>query len=90
MSKYDKEYCEKNIKFLYKCIVYCIIAMISSIVGVRYFGAIGETYYWIMIAVAWLFLLGAVLEIGKCKNILKELEKEEDEEETDWLHKDGK
>ncbi len=34
----------------------------------------------IAFGVAWLFLWGAVIEIGKCKNILKELEQQKQDE----------
>lgn len=48
MAKNDKEYCEKNIEFSYKGIMYRIIAVICSFVCKRYFGASGVIYYWIM------------------------------------------
>ena len=81
MAKYDKAYCEKSIRIMYKYIALCIIAMILSFVCVRYFGSICG----IAIGVSFLFLCGAVIEIGKCKNILKELEKEKDGERVEQI-----
>ena len=86
MPKYDREYCKKSIRIMYKYIVLSIIAMISSFVCVRYFGAKSGIYFRIMNGVAGiaigascLFIWGAVIEIVKCRNLLKELEKENDE-----------
>ena len=71
---------------MYKYIALSIIAVIFSFVCVRYFGAIGGMFCRIMNGVAGiaigascLFIWGAVIEIVKCRNLLKELEKENDE-----------
>ena len=71
---------------MYKYIVLSIIAMIFSFVWVRYFSAISGIFYrvtngvaGIAIGASCLFIWGAVIEIVKCKNILKKLEKEKDE-----------
>ncbi len=65
---------------MYKYIAFCIIAIIVSYVSVRYFCAKGGTFYRIMNGVAGiaigtscLFIWGAVIEIVKCRNTLKEL-----------------
>jgi len=65
---------------MYKYIVLCILAMIVSFVSVRYFCAKSGMFYRIMNGVAGiaigtscLFVWGAVIEIVKCRNILKEL-----------------
>ncbi len=80
MSKYDKEYCGKSIWVMYKYIALCIFAMIVSFVSVRYFCAKPGISYRIMNGVAGiaigtscLFVWGAVIEIVKRRNILKEL-----------------
>ncbi len=83
MSRYDKEYCKKSIRVMYKYIALSIIAMIFSFVCVRYLGAKSGILYRVMNGVAGiaigascLFIWGAVIEIVKCKNKLKEIEKE--------------
>ncbi len=80
MSKYDKEYCGKSIRVMYKYIVLCILAMILSFVSVRLFCAKGGIFFRIMngmaglvIGTSCLFIWGAVIEIVKCRNMLKEL-----------------
>jgi amino acid permease len=84
MYKYSKEYCEKGIKEIRVWVVYCIIAIVLSIVCLRVrilsLGIMGDMFYVLVICGAVLFLWGAVIEIGKCKNILKELEQVEDKE----------
>jgi hypothetical protein len=86
MSKYDKEYCGKSIRAMYKYIALCILAMIVSFVCVRYFCAKTGTFYRIMngaagiaIGTSCLFIWGAVIEIAKCRNILNELKKTQHE-----------
>ncbi len=80
MSKYDKVYCGKSIRVMYKYIALCILAMIVSFVYVQYFCANTGIFYRIMngvagiaIGISCLFIWGAVIEIVKCRNILKEL-----------------
>ena len=62
-------------------IALCIIARIFPFVWVRYFSGISGMFYRIMNGVAGivigtshLFIWGTVIEIVKCKNILKELD----------------
>ncbi len=88
MSKYDKEYCGKSIWIMYKYIALCIIAIIFSFVCVRYLCTKGGIFYRIMNGVAGiaigtscLFIWGAVIEIAKCRNLLKELKE---------THREGK
>ena len=83
MSKYDKEYCGKSIWVMYKYIALCIFAMIVSFVSVRYFCAKPGISYRIMNGVAGiaigtscLFIWGSLIEIVKCRKILKELKEE--------------
>ncbi len=78
MSKYDKEYCRKSIWIMYKYIALCIFAMIISFVSVRFFCAKGGMFFRIMNGVAGLaigtsclFIWGALIEIVKCRNMLK-------------------
>jgi hypothetical protein len=80
MSKYDKEYCGKSIWIMYKYIALSVLAMVVSYVSVRYFCAKGGMFYRIMNGVAGiaigtscLFIWGSLIEIVKCRNILKEL-----------------
>ncbi|MBC8551817.1 MAG: hypothetical protein H8D23_19385 [Candidatus Brocadiales bacterium] len=80
MSKYDKEYCGKSIRVMYKYIALCILAMVVSYVSVRYFCAKPGIFYRIMngvagiaIGISCLFIWGSLIEIVKCRNILKEL-----------------
>ncbi len=80
MSKYDKEYCGKSIWVMYKYIALCILAIIVSFVSVRYFCARTGIFYRIMngvagiaIGTACLFIWGSLIEIVKCRKILKEL-----------------
>ncbi len=80
MSKHDKEYYGKSIWVMYKYIALCILAIIVSFVSVRYFCARTGIFYRIMNGVAGiaigtscLFIWGAVIEIVKCRNRLKEL-----------------
>ena len=82
MSKYDKEYCGKSIWVMYKYIALCIFAMIVSFVSVRYFCAKPGIFYRIMNGVAGiaigtscLFIWGSLIEIVKCRDILKELKR---------------
>ncbi len=79
MSKYDKEYCGKSIRVMYKYIALSVLAMVVSYVSVRYLCAKGGIFYRIMNGVAGiaigtscLFIWGAVIEIVKCRNILNE------------------
>jgi hypothetical protein len=87
MSKYDKGYCVKSIWVMCKYIALCIMVMIISIVWVRYFSAVSGIFYritngvaGIAIGTSCLFTWGAIIEIVKCKNILKELEAEKDKD----------
>jgi len=80
MSKYDKEYCGKSIRVMYKYIALSILAMIVSFVSVRYFCAKGGMFFRVMngvagitIGTACLFIWGSLIEIVKCRKILKEL-----------------
>ncbi len=80
MSRYDKEYCGKSIRVMYKYIALSVFAMIASFVSVRYFCAKPGIFYRIMNGVAGiaigtscLFIWGSLIEIVKCRNILKEL-----------------
>ncbi len=80
MSKYDKEYCGKSIRVMYKYIALCILAMIFSYTSVQFFCAKGGMFFRIMngvagiaIGTACLFIWGAVIEIAKCRNRLKEI-----------------
>jgi hypothetical protein len=82
MSKYNKEYCGKSIWVMYKYIAFCLIAIIISFVCVHCFCAKGGVFFRIMNGVAGLaigtsclFIWGALIEIAKCRNILKELER---------------
>ena len=82
MSKYDKEYCGKSIWVMYKYIALCIFAMIVSFVSVRYFCAKPGISYRIMNGVAGIaigtscpFIWGSLIEIVKCRDILKELKR---------------
>ena len=82
MSKYDREYCGKSIRVMYKYIALCIFAMIVSFVSVRYFCAKPGISYRIMNGVAGiaigtscLFIWGSLIEIVKCRDILKELKR---------------
>jgi len=79
MSKYDKEYCGKSIRAMCKYIALCIFAMLVSFVSVRYFCAKGGMFFRIMNGVAGitigtscLFIWGSLIEIVKCRKILKE------------------
>ena len=72
---------------MYKYIALSIIAMIFSFVWVRYFSAISGIFYritngvaGIAIGTSCLFIWGAVIEIVKCKKMLRELEKEKDKD----------
>jgi len=83
MSKYDKEYCGKSIWIMYKYIALSVLAMVVSYVSVRYFCAKGGMFYRIMNGVAGiaigtscLFIWGSLIEIVKCRNILKELKED--------------
>ena len=80
MSKYDREYCGKSIRVMYKYIALSILAMIVSFVSVRYFCAKGGMFFRVMngvagitIGTACLFIWGSLIEIVKCRKILKEL-----------------
>ena len=74
---------------MYKYIALSIIAMIFSFVWVRYFSAISGIFYritngvaGIAIGTSCLFIWGAVIEIVKCRNILKELKKDTHREDA--------
>jgi len=65
---------------MYKYIALSVLAMVFSFVSVRYFCAKPGMFYRIMNGVAGiaigtscLFIWGSLIEIVKCRNILKEL-----------------
>ncbi len=84
MYKCSKEYCEKGIKETRVWIMYCIIAIVLSVICLRVrslsLGIISDMFFVLVICGAILFLWGAVIETGKYKKILKELKKDADKE----------
>jgi len=79
MSKYDREYCGKSIRAMYKYIALSVLAILVSFVSVRYFCAKGGMFFRVMngvagitIGTACLFIWGSLIEIVKCRKILKE------------------
>ncbi len=81
-----KRICEKRLGGLYTCIVWCVILMIFSVVGMcmLFFDIIDGIFLWIIVGVAGiifvyacLFFLFTLMAISNRKRLLKETEQEE-------------